>query len=63
MPGFFSTHLLETMRAPAEERAMARRVMSASAKDATAAARAILGRAPAATCTSSGRASTGWRGD
>jgi short-subunit dehydrogenase len=45
MPGFFSTHLLETMRAPEEERAMARRIMSASGKDATAAARAILGHA------------------
>jgi NAD(P)-dependent dehydrogenase (short-subunit alcohol dehydrogenase family) len=45
MPGFFSTHLLETMRAPEQERAMAGRIMSASGKDATAAARAILGQA------------------
>jgi NAD(P)-dependent dehydrogenase (short-subunit alcohol dehydrogenase family) len=45
MPGFFSTHLLETMRAPEEERSMARRIMATSGKDATAAARAILGRA------------------
>jgi NAD(P)-dependent dehydrogenase (short-subunit alcohol dehydrogenase family) len=43
MPGFFSTHLLETMRAPSDEQVMARRIMAASAKDAAAAARAILG--------------------
>jgi len=55
--GFFSTHLLETMRAP-ERNAHGTRIMSASGKDATAAARAILGQPPAATCTSSGRAST-----
>jgi len=45
MPGFFSTHLLSTMRAPAEQRATARRVMESSGHDATGAARAILGAA------------------
>ena len=42
MPGSFRTGLLETMRAPAEESAMARRLMAGSAYDATDAARAIL---------------------
>jgi NADP-dependent 3-hydroxy acid dehydrogenase YdfG len=45
MPGFFSTHLLSTMRAPPEQRAMARRIMENSGEDATSAARAILGAA------------------
>ena len=42
MPGFFSTHLLATMRAPAEQRAMAQRLMQGSGEDAASAARAIL---------------------
>lgn len=42
MPGFFSTHLLATMRAPDEQRAMAQRIMQSSGEDATSAARAIL---------------------
>ncbi len=42
MPGFFRTGLLETMRAPAAESAMARRLMEGSAYDAADAARAIL---------------------
>jgi NAD(P)-dependent dehydrogenase (short-subunit alcohol dehydrogenase family) len=42
MPGFFRTALLETMRAPAAESAMARRLMEGSAYDAADAARAIL---------------------
>jgi NAD(P)-dependent dehydrogenase (short-subunit alcohol dehydrogenase family) len=42
MPGFFSTHLLSTMRAPAEQRAMAQRIMQSSGEDASSAARAIL---------------------
>jgi NAD(P)-dependent dehydrogenase (short-subunit alcohol dehydrogenase family) len=42
MPGFFSTHLLATMRAPNEQRAMAQRIMQSSGEDATSAARAIL---------------------
>lgn len=45
MPGFFSTHLLATMRAPDEQRAMAHRIMQSSGEDATSAARAILGAA------------------
>ena len=45
MPGFFSTHLLATMRAPNEQRAMAQRIMQSSGEDATSAARAILGAA------------------
>ena len=45
MPGFFSTHLLDSMRAPAEQRAMARRLMQGSGQDAAGAARAILGAA------------------
>jgi NAD(P)-dependent dehydrogenase (short-subunit alcohol dehydrogenase family) len=42
MPGFFSTHLLSTMRAPAEQRALAERIMQSSGEDATSAARGIL---------------------
>lgn len=42
MPGFFRTGLLETMRAPPEAGAVARRLMGGSSHDATAAARAIL---------------------
>ena len=42
MPGFFRTGLLETIRAPAEESALARRLMAGSAYDAADAARAIL---------------------
>jgi len=42
MPGFFRTQLLEAMRAPTEERAMARRIMTGSGRDATEAARTIL---------------------
>jgi NAD(P)-dependent dehydrogenase (short-subunit alcohol dehydrogenase family) len=42
MPGFFRTGLLETMRAPAGESALARRLMEGSAYDAADAARAIL---------------------
>lgn len=45
MPGFFSTHLLSTMRAPPEQRAMAQRIMQGSGEDASGAARAILGAA------------------
>lgn len=47
MPGFFRTGLLETMRAPPEAGALARRLMDGSAHDATAAARAILAAAAA----------------
>lgn len=47
MPGFFSTHLLTTIRAPAEQRAMAHRLMQGSGEDATSAARAILASAAA----------------
>lgn len=47
MPGFFSTHLLSTMRAPPEQRAMAQHVMQNSGKDASDAARAILAAAAA----------------
>ena len=47
MPGFFSTHLLDSMRAPAEQRAMARRIMDSAGLDARDAARAILGAAAA----------------
>ena len=42
MPGFFSTHLLKTMRAPPEASAAAHRLMGRSSHDATAAARALL---------------------
>lgn len=45
MPGVFSTHLLSTMRAPAEQRAMFQRAMQSSGEDAASAARAILGAA------------------
>lgn len=45
MPGFFSTHLLDSMRAPAAQRDMARRIMRSSGQDADDAARAILGAA------------------
>jgi len=47
MPGFFRTQLLEAMRAPAEERAMAHRIMTGSGRDATEAARTILAAAAA----------------
>jgi len=47
MPGFFSTHLLTSMRAPAEQRAMARRIMESSGLDASDAARSILAAAGA----------------
>ena len=43
MPGFFRTHLLDTMRAPAEESAMAHGLMDNSGHDPAEAARAILG--------------------
>jgi len=49
MPGFFSTHLLSTMRAPTEQRAMAQRLMQSSGEDATSAARAILAAAASGT--------------
>jgi len=42
MPGFFSTRLVDGMRAPAQESAMAQRLMANSGHDATDAARAIL---------------------
>ena len=42
MPGFFRTRLLDSMRAPPEESAMARRLMTNSSHDAGAAAQAIL---------------------
>ena len=42
MPGFFRTPLLETMRAPPDAGLLARRMMSRSAHDAGAAARALL---------------------
>ena len=42
MPGFFRTALLDTMRAPPAESAMARRLMGASTYEAPDAARAIL---------------------
>jgi short-subunit dehydrogenase len=42
MPGFFSTRLVDGMRAPAQESAMAQRLMANSGHDATEAARAIL---------------------
>jgi len=47
MPGFFRTHLLDTMRAPAEELAMAHQLMDHSGHDPVEAARAILGAAAA----------------
>lgn len=42
MPGFFSTHLLDTMRAPPDAAATAHQLMNRSSHDATAAARALL---------------------
>jgi NADP-dependent 3-hydroxy acid dehydrogenase YdfG len=42
MPGFFRTNLLASMRAPAEEAAMAQRLMGGSGLDAAQAARDIL---------------------
>jgi NADP-dependent 3-hydroxy acid dehydrogenase YdfG len=42
MPGFFRTHLLDTMRAPGDELAMAHRLMDNSGHDPVEAARAIL---------------------
>lgn len=42
MPGFFRTRLLDSMRAPPQESAMAQRLMTNSSHDAGAAARAIL---------------------
>jgi short-subunit dehydrogenase len=42
MPGFFSTRLVDGMRAPPQESAMAQRLMANSGHDATEAARAIL---------------------
>jgi NAD(P)-dependent dehydrogenase (short-subunit alcohol dehydrogenase family) len=42
MPGFFRTHLLDTMRAPADENAMAHQLMDHSGHDPVEAARAIL---------------------
>ena len=42
MPGFFRTHLLDTMRAPSEENAMAHQLMDHSGHDPTEAAQAIL---------------------
>jgi NAD(P)-dependent dehydrogenase (short-subunit alcohol dehydrogenase family) len=45
MPGFFRTHLLDTMRASADELAMAHKLMDNSGHDAAEAAQAILGAA------------------
>jgi NADP-dependent 3-hydroxy acid dehydrogenase YdfG len=42
MPGFFRTHLLDTMRAPGDERSMARSLMDNSGHDPAEAAQAIL---------------------
>jgi len=42
MPGFFQTHLLDRLRAPPEERALAQRLMGASGHDADEAAEALL---------------------
>jgi NADP-dependent 3-hydroxy acid dehydrogenase YdfG len=42
MPGFFATRLLEAMRAPPQESAMAQQLMAKSRHDAAEAARAIL---------------------
>jgi len=47
MPGFFRTSLLETMRAPPDAGSLAQRMMSRSAHDAAAAARALLAAAAA----------------
>jgi len=45
MPGFFRTHLLDTLRAPPQENAMAHALMDHSRHDPADAARAILGAA------------------
>jgi NADP-dependent 3-hydroxy acid dehydrogenase YdfG len=45
MPGFFRTHLLDTMRAPATESALAHQLMDTSGHDPEEAAEAILGAA------------------
>jgi NADP-dependent 3-hydroxy acid dehydrogenase YdfG len=45
MPGFFRTHLLDTMRAPATESALAHQLMDTSGHDPVEAAEAILGAA------------------
>jgi NAD(P)-dependent dehydrogenase (short-subunit alcohol dehydrogenase family) len=42
MPGFFRTHLLDSMRAPAQENAMAHQLMDTSRHDPAEAAQAIL---------------------
>lgn len=42
MPGFFRTHLLDDMRAPPDENALAHQLMDHSGHDPTEAARAIL---------------------
>jgi NAD(P)-dependent dehydrogenase (short-subunit alcohol dehydrogenase family) len=47
MPGFFRTHLLDHMRAPAEENRLAHRLMDHSGHDPAEAAAAILGAAAA----------------
>ena len=47
MPGFFRTHLLDTLRAPADERALAHQLMDGSGHDADEAAAALLGAAAA----------------
>lgn len=47
MPGFFRTHLLDHMRAPPEENAMAHQLMDKSGHDPDEAARALLGAAAA----------------
>jgi NAD(P)-dependent dehydrogenase (short-subunit alcohol dehydrogenase family) len=47
MPGFFRTGLLDTLRAPAEADALARRIMERSGHDAAEAARALLAAAAA----------------
>ncbi|HEX9207604.1 MAG TPA: SDR family NAD(P)-dependent oxidoreductase [Steroidobacteraceae bacterium] len=47
MPGFFRTHLLDHMRAPPEENAMAHQLMDKSGHDPDEAARVLLGAAAA----------------
>jgi NAD(P)-dependent dehydrogenase (short-subunit alcohol dehydrogenase family) len=47
MPGFFRTHLLDHMRAPPEENALAHQLMDHSGHDPDEAARALLGAAAA----------------
>jgi len=47
MPGFFRTHLLDHMRAPPEEEALAHRLMDRSGHDPDEAAAALLGAAVA----------------